>query len=129
MHICHFMPLQNKRFAKSEIHVAKRRIHVQARLKRCIFFSSLGKTLKTICSFSLFRKLVRVPLPLLLVWEQHQEIHKIAKCEKENLAQDKHQNKDLFRRHAIDWSHTLEELVMSRDTVIFLLQHLGFVIN
>ena len=25
--------------------------------------------------------------------------------------------------------HSLEETVMSRDTVIFLLQHLGFVIN
>ena len=26
-------------------------------------------------------------------------------------------------------SHSLEEIIMSRDTVIFLLQHLGFVIN
>ena len=25
--------------------------------------------------------------------------------------------------------HSFEEIVMSRDTVIFLLQHLGFVIN
>ena len=35
------LPLQNERFAKSEIHVAKRRLHVQTRLKRRIFFSSL----------------------------------------------------------------------------------------
>ena len=32
------LPLQNGKFAKSEIHLAKRRLHVQTRLKRCIFF-------------------------------------------------------------------------------------------
>ena len=43
--------LQNGRFAKCEIHIAKRRLHVQTRLKRCIFFSSFGKKFKTIFRF------------------------------------------------------------------------------
>ena len=36
------LPLQNGRFAKFEIHVAKTGLHVQTRLKRCTYFSSLG---------------------------------------------------------------------------------------
>ena len=82
------MPLQNKRFAKSEIHVAKRRIHVQARLKRCIFFSSLGKTFKAVRSLSLVRKLARAPLPLLWFWTSTANIHKIDKSVSNNFMQD-----------------------------------------
>ena len=58
-------PLQNGRFGKSKIHVTKRSLHVQTWLKRCIFFSSLGKTFKAICLPPFVRKHVGVPLPLL----------------------------------------------------------------
>ena len=98
------MPLQNGRFAKSEIHVAKRRLHVQTRLKRCIFFSSLGKKIKAICSLPLVRKLVPVPLPWLWFGTSATNIYKIAKIANDNLTQDKHQNNTLLRRHAIDLS-------------------------
>ena len=96
------MSLQNGRFAKTEIHVAK--LHVQTRLKRCIFFSSLGKNFKEICSLPLVRKFVRVSLPLLWFGTSTTNIHKIAKSINDNLTQDKHQNNNLIRRHAIDWS-------------------------
>ena len=96
------LPLQNGRFAKSEIHVAKRRLHVQTRLKRCIFFSSLRKKFKAIYLHLLVRKLVRVPLPLLWFGTSTTNIHKIAKSANDNLTQDKHQNNNLLRRHAID---------------------------
>ena len=46
-------------------------LHVQHRL--CILFSSLGKKFKAICSLPLVRKLVRVPLSLLCLWDQHHE--------------------------------------------------------
>ena len=46
----HILPLQNGRFAKSAILAAKRRLHVQARLKKRILFSSFGKKFKAICS-------------------------------------------------------------------------------
>ena len=126
--IYRILPLQNGKFAKSEIHVAKRRLHVQTRLKRCIFFSSLRKKFKAICSLSLVRKLVRVPLPLLWFETSTMNIHKIAKSANDNLTQDKHQNNNLLRRHAIDWS-LFRRNNHETDTVIFLLQHLGFVIN
>ena len=96
--------LQNGRFAKYEIHVAKRRLHVQTRLKICIFFSSLGKKFKAICSLSLVRKVARVPLPLLWFGASNTNIHKIAKSANDNLTQDQHQNNNLLRRHVIDWS-------------------------
>ena len=121
------LPLQNGRFAKSEIHVAKRRLHVQTRLKR-LFFSSLRKKFKAICLLSLVRKLVRVSLLLLWFGTSTTNIHKITKSANDSLTQDKHQNNNLLRRHAIDWS-LIRRVFMSPDTVIFLLQHLGIVIN
>ena len=98
------MSLQNGRFAKSEIHVVKRRLHVQTRLKRCIFFSSLEKKFAAICSLPLVRRLVRVPLPLLCFGTSATNIYKIAKSANDNLTQYKHQNNNLLRQHAIDWS-------------------------
>ena len=74
-------------------------LHVQTRLKRCIFLSSLGKKFKAVCSLLLVRKLVRVPLPLLWFGTRTTNIHKISKSANDNLTQDKHQN-----NNAIDWS-------------------------
>ena len=91
-------------------HVAKRILHVQIRLNSCIFFSSLGKKFKAIRSLQLVRKLVRVTLFLLWFGTSTTNIHKIVKSANDSLTQDKHQNYNLFRRHAIDW------LLFRRDT-------------
>ena len=77
---------------------------MQARLKRSIFFISLGKKMKAICLLLLVGKLVRVPLPLLWFGTGPTNIHKTVKSANDNLMQDKHQNYNLLRRHAIDWS-------------------------
>ena len=98
------LSLQNERFAESEIHVAKTVLHVQTKLKRCIFFSSLEKKFKALCSLPLVRKLVQVPLPLLQFGTSTTNIHEIVKSANENSTQDKHQNYNLFRRHdKVDW--------------------------
>ena len=96
------MSLQNGRFAKSEIHVAKRRLHVQTRLKRCMFFSSLGKRFKTVCLLPLVRKLARISLFLLLFGTSTMNIHKIVTNANDNLTQDKRQNYNLLCQHATD---------------------------
>ena len=75
--------------------------YVQFRVKRRIFFSSLGKYSR---GFVCFRTLVRVPLPLLWFGTSTTNIHKIVKSANDNLTQDKHQNYNLLRRHHIDWS-------------------------
>ena len=73
-------------------------------LKDAYFSVPLEKKLKAICSLSLVRKLVRVPLPLLWFGTITTNIHKIVKSANHNLTQDKHQNYNLIRRHTIDWS-------------------------
>ena len=90
---CHF---------KMEGLLSKRRLHVQTRLERCIFFSSLGKKFKAICLRMLVRKLVQVPLVLLWFGTSTTNVYKIVKSANDNLTQDKHQNNNLLRRHAID---------------------------
>ena len=103
-------------------------LHVQTRLKRCIFFSSLGKNSRQFVRFRwsgnlykllylcfglgpaprIFTKLLKVPMTIL------SRINiKII----------------IYLDDTLLIGHSLEEILMSRDTVIFLLQHLGFVIN
>ena len=84
--------------------------------------------LKAIFSRSLVRKLVQVSLLLLWCGTRSINIYKVAKSANDNLTQDKHQNNNFFRRRAMI-GHCLEEIFMSRDTIIFCLQNLGFVIN
>ena len=102
------MPLQNGRFEKSEIHVAKMTLHMQARFKRHIFFSSLGKKFKAICLFPLIRKLVRVPLPLVWIATGTTYIHKIVKSTNDNLMQDKRQNL-IYLDNMLLIPHSLED--------------------
>ena len=94
-------PLQNGRFEKSEIYVAKRGLHMQTRLKRCIFFGSLGKKFKAICSPPLVRKLVRVPLPLLWFEISTTIFTKLLKVPMTVLRRI---NIKYRRRHAVNWS-------------------------
>ena len=53
---------------------------------------------------SLFAFVGQESLPLLWFGTSTTNIHKIAKSANDNLTQDKHQNNNLLRRHAIDWS-------------------------
>ena len=62
------------------------------------------KNLKAICSLPLVRKLVRVSLPLLWFGTSTPHIHKIVKSSNDNLTHDNHQNNNILRQHAIDWS-------------------------
>ena len=52
----------------------------------------------------LVRNFVRVPFPFLWFGTSTTNIHKIAKNANNNLTQDKHQNNNLLRQHAIGWS-------------------------
>ena len=97
-------------------------------LKDAYFSVSLEKKFKAICSLPLVRELIRVPLPLLWFGISTTNIHKIVKIVNDSLTQDKHQNNNLLNDMLLI-GHSLEEILMSRDTVIFLLQHLGFAID
>ena len=77
------------------------------------YFSVPLEKVKAIYSLPLVRKLARVPLPLLWFGTSTTNICKIVTNANDVLL----------------IGHTLEEILMSRDTVIFLQQHLGFAIN
>ena len=94
---------------------------MQARLKRRIFFSSLEKKFKASCLLPMVRKLVRVPLPL-------PNIQKIVKNANDDLGRINIKIIIEFADMLMN-GHSLEEILISRNTLIFLLQHLGFVIN
>ena len=79
------------------------------KLKRCIFFQFSWKKFKTICSLPLVRKPAWVPLPLLWFGTSTTHIYKIFKSANDNLGQDEHQNNDLLRQHAVDWSLFLRD--------------------
>ena len=113
-------PPQNGRTAKSEIHIAKRRLHLLAWLKRPIFFSYLGKNIKAIFLLPSARKLVQVPLLLLWFRTCTTNIHKIVKGVNDNLTQDKHQNYYLVGHaigHSLDWSLLDDRSLFRRDTL------------
>ena len=101
---------------------------MQTRLKRGIFFSSLGEKFKAICLLSLVRKLVRIPLPLFWLGPAPQIFTKLLKVPITIL--DRIIIKIIiYLDDMLLIGHSLEEIIMSRDIVIFLLQHLGFVIS
>ena len=66
------MPLQNGSIAKSEIHVSKKRLHVQTRLKRFIFLSSLGKSQGNLFA-SVGQETCTSSFAIALIWHQHYE--------------------------------------------------------
>ena len=120
--------LQNKRTAESEIFVTRWRLYVQARSKGCILSCSFTEKLEEIRSVSLvinlyeflrlcfglgpapriFTKLLKIEIPILC----RINIRMI-----------------IYLDGMLLTGHSIEEISMCRDTVIFLLQHLGFVIN
>ena len=102
---------------------------MQTRLTRCIFFISLGKKFKAICSLPLVRKIVRVPLPLL--WFGRPAARIFTKLLKVPMTILRRLNIKIiiYLDDMLLIGHSLEEIFIDRDTIIFLLQHLGFVIN
>ena len=104
------------------------RLHVQAGPKRCLLLCSSKKGIKEICTVPVGKDTLRVPLSLF--W---------SRSSSSNIYQNLEGTISLLRRLQIRviiylddmllMSQTLEELLMSRDTIIFLLTQLGFVIN
>ena len=63
-----------------------------------------------------------------LAWVLPSNFHRIIENPNRNFASHKYKNDYLLGRHASK-GHSIEEISIFCDTVIFLFQHLGFVIN
>ena len=119
---------QNGRFVLPPQITATGRLHVLAGYERCLFFSSTASVIKKLCSVFMVRESLRVPLIMFRLGTSSQNLHKIAKNTSVCPEQDKYLDSNVLD-NILMMGQTMEEILMSRDTVIFLLQHLGFVLN
>ena len=89
---------------------------MQARSKGCILFCSFTEKLEKIRSVPLVRKLIRISVSMFWLGSRPPNFHKIIESPN-------------YLENILLMGHSIEEISMSRDIVIFLLQYLGFVIN
>ena len=110
-------------YKRYKIFVTRGRLNVEARSKGCILLRSFTEILEEIRSVPLVRKLIRIPVPMFWLGSCPTNFRKIIKNPNCNFASHKYKNGMLLMGHSI------EKISICRKTVIFLLQHLGFVIN
>ena len=104
------------------------RLHVQAGYERCLFFSSTASVIKELCfvlwsgnlyeflclcfglgpTSRIFKKLLKIPMSVL----RRINIRIV-----------------IYLDYMFIMGQKMQESVLSRDTVIFFLQHLGFALN
>ena len=119
----HFKTEQASSSAKRFI--TGRRLPVQAGTKGCIFLHS--NKVKEIYPFPLERNSVGVPLHVLRSQSSSTYIHKTF--ENTHYSSEKNKYLIIFLNNMLLMGKTVEETKINRDTVVFLLQNLGFVIN
>ena len=97
-------------------------------IKRCIFQCAAKQGFPEISTISMGRKLVRIPLPLFWTKPITKSFYQVIKgsnvSAKALMIREK-----LFLDDLVIFGNTMEEILVARDFVILLLQHLGFVIN
>ena len=126
----HSKPFQSK-IPSQPIVIRERKELVKLEIKEILKKRAIRKAqFKAICSLPLVRKLVRVPF-LSLFWFEtsitniHKKLLKVPMTALHRLS-----IKIIIYLHdMLLICHSLEEILMSRDTVIFFLQNLGFIIN
>ena len=117
---------QNGSLALLEIPSRKRRFSLQDRSGRCLFPSATVHELKKVCEICLVGKSLRICLPVFWVRTCSQDIFKTIKGTNSSTETAEHL---VIYLHDILLMGRTEEISMSRDTLIFLVQHLGFAIN
>ena len=117
--------LHDGRFAK--ICVAKKELHVQNRPEGCTLQRFSTQRFMKVSTVSLGRKLVRVPVPMLWFGTSSHNIHKIIKGS--NLSSETSDDITviIYLNDLLILGKSISEILTARDSVIFLLQHLGFV--
>ena len=119
---------QNGRFALLEIPSLGKQFSLQDRFERCLFLSATVHELKKVCEICLVGKSLGVSLPLFWISACSQNIFKTIKGTNSPTEAAENSSSDIPRRYSSD-GKSIRRNFMSRDTLIFLLQHLDFVIN
>ena len=118
--------LQDGRFAK--VCVAKKGLHAQNRPEGYILQRSSTQRFTKLSTVSLGRKLVRVPVPMLWFGTSSHNIQKTIKDS--NLSFETSMiTVIIYLDDLLILGNSMSEIFTARGSVIFLLQHLGFVIS
>ena len=101
---------------------------MQTGFEGCIYFSSIKSCIQKTCAVSLVREALRISLPLFWTTPSTRTSTKLIKIPVLVL---RHLNIPIiiYLDDMLLIDHTIEEPLMARDTVIFLLQQLGFALN
>ena len=100
---------------------------MQIRPKRHLLRCATKKGKQEICAFPVGRDTLRVPLSLFRAGSSITDIYKNSKNTHFITKKATDQGNNLFRRHAIDVTNNRG--IVNQQGLIFLLTHLGFVIN
>ena len=119
---------QNGRFVLPPQITIRGRFHVQDGYKRCLLFSSTVSVIKNYVRFSWSENLYE---SLCLCFGLRPAPRIFAKLLKTPMSVLSRINIRIviFLDNMLIMGQTMEKILMSRDTVIFLLQHLGFALN
>ena len=122
----HTIPtFQNGRDAFNKGSPPRTRLFDKDRSKGCLFWHTSRQKLKKIYSFSMEREFIRIPL--LIFWPAPLIFTKLLKVPIALLR--KINVRIILLDDMLVMAQTLEEIFQAKETLIFLLQNLGFVIN
>ena len=122
------LPFQNGRVIPVERNITGRGLNLQNRPQGCIFFSPTKPEIPKVCKFQMEGSILSVPLPLLPFGTSPKDIHKVDE-NSHSLLIKLHVRLIIFLDNILLMASSKEELTLARDTLIYLLQNLGFLIN
>ena len=120
--------LQNGRLAFAEGHAERERLHVQDRPEGCLLFCSTASKTSEVHPVLLGRSVIRISMSIFWPGTSSKNFIKLLKIPIAILRKINIQI-IAYLDDMLLMSQTIEGLNMARDTLIFLLQQLGFIIN
>ena len=122
------LPFQNERVIPLERNITRRGLHVQNRPQGCIFFSPTKLQIPKVFKFEMEESVLPVPLPLLWFGTSPKYIHKVNRNSYFSV-EKLYVQLIIFLDDILLMASSKEELTLARDTLIYRLQNLGFLIN
>ena len=123
-----FSPFENGTRFLVKAHNTGGRLDVQTGPERCIIQCPIRSKLEKNCKVSVEKYSLRVHVPVFWTRPSTKGVYKVIENSNLSPEKDQYQSDNIFRRY-VNFSHTIREAHISRDTVIYLLQSLGFIIN
>ena len=117
---------QNGRDAFNKGSSPKTRLFDKDRSKRCLFWHSSRRKLKKIYSFSIGRKFIQIPLLMFWPVSSPSDFHKTS--EDPNCLLSRINVRIILLDGMLVMVQTLNEISQAKETLIFLLQNLGFLL-